>query len=90
MKWAMTLMLVLTTVLQTRAADFDADGLPDDFEATYGFSTNGLPNTNLTLSALVGWWQMDDTSQTNVVDRGSSNLTGTLTNFTGFPFVTGI
>jgi hypothetical protein len=72
------------------AADYDADGLDDDWEATYGFSTNGLPNTNLTLSALVGWWQMDDTSQTNVLDRSTNSLTGTLTNFVAFPFVTGI
>jgi hypothetical protein len=71
-------------------ADYDVDGLPDEWEAQCGFSTNGLPNTNLTLAALVGWWQFDDTSQTNVLDRSTNNLTGTLSGFPGFPFVEGL
>src|SRR5262245_58235304 len=58
------------------AADFDNDGLPDDWQAQYGFSTNGYASTNL-----VGWWQMNDGSKTNVVDRSGRSLTGMLTNF---------
>ena len=72
------------------STDFDQDRLPDDWEALHGFSTNGLPSTNVVYSQLVGWWQMDDTSQTNVLDRSTNNLVGTLINFPAFPFVEGV
>jgi hypothetical protein len=65
------------------ALDFDVDLIEDSYQAQYGFSTNGYADTNL-----VGWWQADDDSQTNVVDRTTHGLTGTLTDFGSSPFTT--
>jgi hypothetical protein len=65
------------------ALDFDVDLIEDSYQAQYGFSTNGYAATNL-----VGWWQADDDSQTNVVDRTTHGLTGTLTDFGSSPFTT--
>jgi len=67
------------------AVDFDSDGLPDSWQSTYGFATNGYDSTNI-----VGWWQMDDTSSTNAKDRSVNAVHGAFSNFTAFPFVTGI
>src|ERR1051326_2059425 len=82
--------LAIVSILSIRGADFNGDLLPDDWEAAHGFSTNGLPNTNLPPSVLVGWWQFDDASQTNVLDRSGNSLTGSLINFPSFPFVPGV
>ncbi len=68
----------------TRAEDSDRDGLPDDWQTSHGFSTNGFA------AKLTGWWQMDDTSHTNVLDRSSHDLTGALSQFSTFPFSPGI
>jgi len=83
-----SLFLVLSAALlalRLHAADFDKDGLEDSWQAQYGFATNGFASTNL-----VGWWQMDDGSKTNVLDRSGRNLTGKLTNFVAAPFVPGL
>ncbi len=71
------------------ADDFDADGLPDDWEAQYGFSTNGLPNPGLPASALMGWWQMDANSA-DVLDRSDNELTGARFHFETSPVVAGL
>jgi len=66
------------------AADNDRDGLPDEWQAAYGFTTNAFA------PKLTAWWQMDDTSKTNVIDRSSSGLNGTLVNFEPSPFELGL
>ncbi len=81
--WVVFLLAGLSSSLM--AADFDADGLVDSWQIQYGFPTNGYESTNL-----VAWWQMDKTTSTNVADRTTNNVTGTLSNFTVFPFVTGL
>lgn len=67
------------------AADFDRDGLADDWQSSHGLATNGYASANL-----VGWWQLDDATQRSVLDRTTNNLTGTLSNFSAFPFVPGL
>ncbi|MCC7518713.1 MAG: fibronectin type III domain-containing protein [Verrucomicrobiae bacterium] len=84
-KWRLGLILVGLGLIWLRAADFDRDGLPDDWQAAHGFATNGYAATNL-----VGWWQMDDAGQTNVLDRSGNTVTGVLNNFPASPFVTGL
>ncbi len=81
--WVM--LFVSTWMFSIYGADFDADGLVDSWQIQYGFPTNGYESTNL-----VAWWQMDKTTSTNVADRTTNNVTGTLSNFTVFPFVTGL
>ncbi len=76
---------LLVFTLSIPAVDFDADGLPDDWQAFYGFATNGYASTNI-----VGWWQMDFTSKTNALDRSGRGNHGTFSGFAPFPFVTGL
>ncbi len=75
---------VFPLVSFTWGSDFDADGLQDEWEAKYGLRTQGLTPD------IVGWWQMDDTSQNNVADRTNHHLDGMLHDFASFPFVTGL
>lgn len=75
---------VFPLVSLTWGSDFDADGLPDEWEAKHGLRTQGLTPD------IVGWWQMDDASQNNVADRTNHHLDGMLHDFASFPFVTGL
>ncbi len=81
-RWVIVSLLLMEGL---HAADFDGDGLMDSWQIQYGFPTNGYDSTNL-----VAWWQMDQTTGTNVADRTTNSVTGTLSNFTAFPFVTGL
>jgi len=79
----LSMAIFLTSFLRIGwAIDFDVDGLPDEWQAAYGFSTNGYMR-----ESMVGWWQLDKTTSTNVSDRTSNALNGTFSNFTAYPFV---
>jgi hypothetical protein len=72
----------------TRAVDADGNGrLPDEWESQYGLS----PTTFNHSASIVGWWQFDDASQNNALDRSSHNLTGTFSGFdVATPYVSGL
>ena len=60
------------------AIDFDNDGLPDEWEIAYGYSTNGYAFSNLVI-----WAQMDQ-SGGSVTDRSLNNLNGTIHQFSDY------
>lgn len=79
-------LLIVTANLRSYSADFDQDGIDDTWAFQQGFNTNGIVEN----VAPIGWWQFNATNSLNVPNRQSSLLTGTLTNISGNPFVTGI
>ena len=81
----LSLVLLLVGPIILRALDTNGDNLPDDWESSYGITTNAYASTNL-----VGWWQMESNSTNVVLDNSSNHLNGTLTNFATNPFVAGL
>lgn len=77
--------LVVAIPALLRAADTNGDNLDDIWEAQYGITTNAYASTNL-----VGWWRMQANPTNVVVDSSANQINGTLTNFPGTPFGTGL
>jgi hypothetical protein len=67
------------------ASDWEGDNLPDDWKVQYGLSTNVYDPADL-----VGWWQMEPTTNNTVVDRWTNGINGTMTNFAPSPYVPGL
>jgi hypothetical protein len=81
----LSLFLLLVVPLIVEALDLNGDNLPDDWESSYGITTNAYASSNL-----VGWWQMEPNSTNVVWDNSTNHLNGSLTNFPTNPFVTGL
>ncbi|MEZ5406208.1 MAG: LamG-like jellyroll fold domain-containing protein [Verrucomicrobiia bacterium] len=69
------LLAALSITFTLFAADFDKDQLPDEWEIEHGLSTNLNQNTNL-----VGWWQLNEIANQQILDRSLNQLNGSLTN----------
>lgn len=67
------------------AADFDLDGLDDDWENANGFSGNPIASGNL-----AGWWQANETNSISLLDRSSYANSLTAVNFYGSSSTNGI
>ena len=64
-----TAMLTIPAIVY--AIDANGDNLDDDWEATYGISTNAFD-----MDHLAAWWQMDGPDK--VTDRTTNHVDGTL------------
>jgi hypothetical protein len=67
------LLLAVFSGLLVAFNDFDGDGLDDDWEAAYGFSTNAYSHLDL-----IGWWPLNETNGSIAPDRSTNNLPLTL------------
>lgn len=77
--------LILGLIATVRAVDLNHDLLDDAWGTQYGFTSTAISSGDL-----VGWWQMDDSSYSDVRDRSGNALHGTMANFPGSPFSAGL